>query len=278
MKSLIKPVAFLIAVILCGVAIAANINTKPNTATGSSLILMLKNSTDGNYFYSELIPTVSSLRTMSELQSDTPEQYSIIGADVTGPLNETTFQGLNGYVAPNLQAYLAGNTGDVITWTIMASKSGPNANNGQAALVVTSNNDFLDTAPWINQDAWQSATLFENFLNNEFNNATFTNGVSSTNGWGSSNAEGSNAPNSFNGGGYENGAALGTAQYVYLLGTTGGDAANVYKSVSQLNLASTGELQYSAVPVPGAVWLLGSGLMGLMGIGRRRKTTAVAAK
>ena len=277
MKTSIKLAVISAIALMGGVANAANVNTVSTAATGSSLILLLKNSTDGNYFYSELTPTVSSLRTMSQLQSDTPEQYSVVGADVTGPLNESTLQGLNGYVAPNLQAYLAGNTGDVINWTIMASKAGPNANNGQAALVVTSNNDFLDTTPWFNQDAWTSATSFNAFLGNELNNATFTNGVSSTNGWGSSNAEGSNAPTSFNGAGYENGAALGTAQYVYLLGTTGGDAANVYKSVSQLNLASTGELQYSAVPVPGAVWLLGSGLMGLMGIGRRRKTTAVAA-
>jgi hypothetical protein len=32
-----------------------------------------------------------------------------------------------------------------------------------------------------------------------------------------------------------------------------------------------------AVPLPAAVWLLGSGLLGLIGIGRRRASGAVAA-
>ncbi len=41
-------------------------------------------------------------------------------------------------------------------------------------------------------------------------------------------------------------------------------------------IASIQEVQTSAVPVPAAVWLFGSALMGLVGVSRR-KTTSVAA-
>jgi hypothetical protein len=48
------------------------------------------------------------------------------------------------------------------------------------------------------------------------------------------------------------------------------------------SLSPTGDLTYtiagvSAVPLPAAVWLLGSGLLGLAGIGRRKKAAAAVA-
>jgi hypothetical protein len=47
-------------------------------------------------------------------------------------------------------------------------------------------------------------------------------------------------------------------------------------------LSTSGDLTYtiagvSAVPLPAAVWLLGSGLLGLAGIGRRKKAAAAVA-
>ena len=251
MKASIKLAVISAVALMGGVANAANVNTVSSAATGSSLILLLKNATDGNYFYSELTPTVSSLRTMTQLQADTPEYYSVVGSDTTGPLNGATLTALNGYTSNNLQAYLAGNTADAITWTIMGSKSASNSNNGSAALVVTSKISG--------------------------GGIVFTNGVSSTNGWGSTNVNGKNAPISFNGAGFENGAGLNAAQSLYLLGTTGGDVANTYKSAYTLTLSSAGVLSYNEpapVPVPGALWLLGSSLFGFVGISRRRKVTA----
>jgi hypothetical protein len=43
------------------------------------------------------------------------------------------------------------------------------------------------------------------------------------------------------------------------------------KLAGPMVLSSTGNLAVSAVPLPAAVWLFGSGLLGLVGIGRRRK-------
>jgi len=74
------------------------------------------------------------------------------------------------------------------------------------------------------------------------------------------------------GNGFVNGTDMGTAatlnasEYFYGAGT------NV--TLLDWNLNDTGLLTYgeiSAVPVPAAVWLFGSGLIGLVGVARRRK-------
>jgi len=74
------------------------------------------------------------------------------------------------------------------------------------------------------------------------------------------------------GNGYVQGFDLGTpapffSSHSYLLG----DGVNA--QLLDWNLSADGSLTYgvSAVPVPAAVWLFGSGLLGLVGVARRRK-------
>jgi len=92
-------------------------------------------------------------------------------------------------------------------------------------------------------------------------------------------------PQNWFGNGLNNVSTLGQTANLYMLATnglasgTGGQnltQAEVYQ-FANLTLNSSGDLIGTAVPLPAAVWLFGSGLLGLAGIGRRRSVTAVAA-
>ncbi|BCO30048.1 hypothetical protein TspCOW1_01510 [Thiohalobacter sp. COW1] len=75
------------------------------------------------------------------------------------------------------------------------------------------------------------------------------------------------------GNGLVNGVSLGDS-YDFLYSQVGFFAGTKNGQLGSWNLATNGTLSYdavSAVPVPAAVWLFGSGLIGLVGIARRRK-------
>lgn len=75
-------------------------------------------------------------------------------------------------------------------------------------------------------------------------------------------------------------AGVDTALNFWHLGTTDGSDAIATMLAGSWTLSSTGMLTYAAtsqVPVPAAVWLFGSGLVGLIGVARRKQAERVQA-
>ena len=268
-----------------GVANAANVNVLPSASTGSSLILFIKDVTTSTYFYQELGATVSDVNSFATLASDPVSKYSLDGDSVNGSMTVPSLFGSFSSVDASAFINSGGNSSsNTFIWSILGAKTGPNDNAGQRLAVTTSTLDWLNTvAPGGDAVNGMSAGL-NAMIVDEMQSATFTNGKSSTVGYGSTGIRGSQAPNNWFGSSQSNGAGLGVAQYLWEINSSSdGTGANIYRSAAQLTLTSSGTLAYtgadlgagtSPVPVPAAVWLLGSGLAGLAGIGRRRKLVA----
>jgi hypothetical protein len=78
---------------------------------------------------------------------------------------------------------------------------------------------------------------------------------------------------------FNNTAGVDTALSFWQLGTSDGSDAVATLLDGSWTLSGNGTLTYSAVspiPVPAAVWLFGSGLVGMIGVARRKTATTVA--
>ncbi len=96
----------------------------------------------------------------------------------------------------------------------------------------------------------------------------------SPNVWGAGTGNVGGSTNLYGQGPNSAGTGLGATESLYLLTGSNSTTAAVESyslGASDLTLSANGTLSTpSAVPVPAAVWLFGSGLLGLMGVGRRR--------
>jgi hypothetical protein len=276
MKTIVK-YALVGAVLAAGAANADPIVTNlANAPGGSDLVLFVTDTSTNTFYVQDLGIRVDDLRTRTQVAGD-PGTFNIDGTGTTGPLNVPSAFNLT---SPNLAAFFSSHVGDSFTWSILGSDvTGGTQTPGSQRVVSTSTLDMITgNAFWDSTGVVASAQNMHSFFQNDLNQAAFTNGVSSSSGYGDSTL-GKNAPGTWNSIG--NGAAVGTAQTLFMFATEGGgNDANVYAGAYQLSLSLTGQLSgapTSNVPLPAAVWLLGSGLMGLAGVGRRRRTASVVA-
>jgi hypothetical protein len=277
MKNITKLLLAGTALAAGGVANAAVIGTLPFAPGGSDIYLFVTAS-DGNSFVQDLGVNVDSLGvTTASVTADAAagREYSVFGNIGTpGVLGNVV--GTNGADAA-LQTFLANNAGSSFYYGMVGAAAG----NGSQS---TGQGRFV---------AGYTAAFGAQQFGDEPTTSNVSNAAQQTNAWfqglnlgtatayNAANGLGQNAVGSFASTSGRNGAALGTTLFLYELAnytdSTGIVDANVYADAIGITVSTTGVISGlsaasggTPVPLPAAVWLLGSGLLGLFGIGRRR--------
>jgi hypothetical protein len=253
-------------------------------STGSSdLWLFVADTSTGTTFaedlgssaaISKLLPTSSLATAGTDFSSNQPVALS--GTN------------LNIAASSGLSTFLGGAGSDTLEWAVLGAQY-PTTTNKKAATEAPGGITVLASEPTI-QGSQLATDSFGNIqtIASSFNNdLAYVNGTGvslkwsagngTTNIWGASLANGGST-NLYNQGPDQSGIALG--QSVSLFGITGNGGTGqlqTYDLGDNLTLSANGTLTVSSgstgtspVPLPAAVWLFGSGLLGLLGVGRRR--------
>ncbi len=287
MKTAIKTaiqIALAGAALVGGAAQAQIITNTPATAGGSDLVLFVSDLTTGKYFAQDLGNPLDSVYSKSKVQSD-----GVLHTDGTFSLPSSFSQ-----TDALLGSFLASNSSsDNVEYSVLAADhTSTTSGLGSQRFLLTTPHDLTGGNPVGSQQPFftngnvNTAATGLNSLVKFVNNNYGTSNTSSLSGWGDSTAQGTvsqgkNAPLSWISTSLGNGAAIGTAQNLFLFATNGAglsSAANTYVG-GTVNINSAGVITYTApatspVPLPAAVWLFGSGLLGLIGVGRRRSVAA----
>jgi hypothetical protein len=219
---------------------------------------------------------------------------SAFGADTTISVNNAT--GVTGNLTNGQTLYgastnlaslisLGSQAGNTVSWTVMG---GGSQVSGALQFVTTDNNPTLATMTGrsgVNAGHWQVGMIGTAQL---LNNNTGTNpDVLATSAAGAANWDPTaintgtnNASNWYLNGPTNDVTGLGTSAKLYGVTAVGSNSTNLLgvSVLGNVSLTAAGlvfsTVTTAPVPLPAAIWLLGSGLLGLFGIGRRKTIAA----
>jgi|GEM_PF-2306218 len=286
MKSLVKLAVAGALLASTGTAMA-DIYT-PSSGNGE-LVLFVRDVGDGTRVYARgLGIRLDDLLTEEQIVNDPTKP---INTELSGglPDTDTLTYALPSPIGPdaNLTNFLSSGTGSYV-WTIMAGDNqGPQNNEGTRRYVTTTQRDFSVNPSTIPNNVIGNGGLYNNletmmlFLNGILPGEQGSGDSTPFDGaWGQTNLSYGSAVNWF-GASPNNENALGDSANFYLLASSGGTLtlARIYQGLSLVlsedgTLSSVSGGEVPQVPVPAAVWLLGSALVGFAGISRRRRAQA----
>jgi hypothetical protein len=216
---------------------------------------------------------------------------SAFGADTTISVNNAT--GVTGSLTNGQTLYgattnltsllsLGAQTGNKVEWTVMG---GGSEASGSLQFVTTDTNSSLGTLTGrsgVNAGHWQvgmTATAQVLNTNTGANPDVLATSAAGAGNWDPTLAGISNPSDWYNNGPTNLVNGVGTSAKLYNVTAVGSNSTNLLgvSVLGNVTLTSAG-LVFSTitapVPLPAAIWLLGSGLLGLFGIGRRKAIAA----
>jgi len=224
-----------------------------------------------------------------------PESYSLdLGITASAfRANPNSFLGTSLAADSNLNLLLTHNDGGTIHWNIAAA-SNPDPGNGTDFLnfgyLTTSltNLTAANTPQGFTGMAAAQSKLgtYVQAVNTAAGNTNFAlNNSTLVNGGDAAFYDGPNWGNNWDGASHGSEAASAQTMNMYFVGLDPADPDGNTTRVDTFSglwtLASNGTLTFASaaapVPLPPAVWLLGSALVGLVGVGRRRNSEGMAA-
>jgi hypothetical protein len=246
----------------------------PST-NSSDLVLVVENTTtNATYAFDTGISIDSVLPTTSIVKGTS------LGTTIPGVSQTFTAAQLTG-----LSAFLATSPASGDSWTIEAGQFNgggtATSTNGNSNAVGAAKMIFSSSGGTINNGVVSgfvlaNLTAFENGINNDVNTGGLLNGLTTSNNVSGSGLYPLGAQQKYGIVGAPDLSAVGVP--AQLFGFTGSATTGALTSyiLGSATWAADGSLTItgngtSAVPLPAAVWLFGSGLMGLVGVSRRRK-------